>query len=727
MISLYGQLEKITFHNEDNHYTIARLRAEQPEGLITVVGHLAGAGPGEYLTLDGKWETHPRYGQQFKFESFEITLPSSIAGIKKYLAAGFIKGIGAKTAQALVDHFAEDTLDIIEQHPGRLLEVSGIGKSKATLITEAWKSHHAARILMGFLQKHKVKPAFSAMLLKRYGTEAIDIIRENPYCIVRDIPHIGFEIADMIGRNMNFAQDDPKRIHACILHLLNQALADGHTFQYESTLVKQCVRLTRVEPDRIRDTFESMAAGAHIVIERESPPHSDPAENPGRIYLKEPYQAERGIAARLSAMLSVPLPPCSMDAEQITEEVLRQLAIKLSAIQLQALEQIFTHRIAVITGGPGTGKTTLIRSIAAIFKRLGRHPLLAAPTGRAARRLSEVTGRKAATIHKLLGYNQAEGCFEKTRDNPLEADAVIVDEASMIDTFLMYHLLEAVPVTSALILVGDIFQLPSVGPGNILSDMIHSGIITTFELKEIFRQARESAIVLTAHQVRQGRFPDVHPPPDASGLSEFYFIEQHDPHRVVGMVAELCATRIPNAFGHIDEIQVLTPMHRGEVGTIHLNQVLQDTLNPGPHGIETPGGRFKTGDKVMHLKNNYQKEVFNGDIGMIREIDKTEKHLTVDYDGREVLYDFSELEELSLAYAISVHKSQGSEYDAVIVPLMTQHFPLLQRNLLYTAITRGRELVILIGTPKALSIALDNDKPRQRLSGLADKLRSANP
>jgi exodeoxyribonuclease V alpha subunit len=411
-----------------------------------------------------------------------------------------------------------------------------------------------------------------------------------------------------------------------------------------------------------------------------------------------------------------------METEQITEEILNQLAIQLSEQQLHVVQTVLQHRIAIITGGPGTGKTTLIRSIAALFQRMGRKTLLAAPTGRAARRLSEVSRKKAVTIHKLLRYNQTDGQFENNRDNPLETDAVIVDEASMIDTYLMYHLLEAIPLKTRLILVGDRFQLPSVGPGNILSDLIDSKTIMTFELKEIFRQARESAIILTAHEVRRGNFPDMQRIQSKGELSEFYFIEQHDPLRVVDIIAELCQNRITRAFGHIDEIQVLTPMHKGEIGTIHLNQVLQHTLNPGSHGIETRSGTFKTGDKVMHLKNNYPKEVFNGDIGVICGMDKTENQLTVDYEGRTVAYDFSELTELSLAYAISVHKSQGSEYEAVIIPIMTQHFPLLQRNLLYTAITRGKELVILIGTPKALSIALHNDKPRQRLSGLQEKL-----
>lgn len=725
MITLHGQLEKITFYNEENHYTIAHLRSQPPTAsLITIVGYLAGASPGEYLKLKGTWETHPRYGQQFKIESFEITLPATIGGIKKYLSSGIIKGIGSKMAARLVNHFKEETLEIIEKTPERLREIDGIGQAKAARIMEAWKSHHAVRLLIRFLQEHEINASCSAILLKTYGTDAVEIISNNPYRIAQDVPAAGFAMADTIARKMDFPKDDPKRIHACILHLLEQSVAEGHTFQYETPLVERCAKLIRINPLLIREALKSLAETGKIVIE-DSAGEADAKELQRCIYLKELYTAETGIAGRLRAMVSVPINPPSLDPDQITEEVLKKLAIKLSTEQLEALEEILLHRVVIITGGPGTGKTTLIRSITAIFKRLGKQILLAAPTGRAARRLSEVTRRKAATIHKLLGYNLMDGCFEKNRDNPLDADAVIIDETSMIDTVLMHHLLEAVPVTSALILVGDIFQLPAVGPGNVLTDMIRSEAITTFELKKIFRQAQESPIIINAHKVRRGELPDFNPPLKTDELSEFYFIEQNDPAKIVSIIAELCSIRIPKVFDHIDEIQVLTPMHRGDVGTINLNQVLQKVLNPNPQSIETRSGTFKTGDKVMHLKNNYQKEVFNGDIGVIGAIDKTQNELTVDYEGRKVVYEFSELDELSLAYAISVHKSQGSEYSAVIVPIMTQHFPLLQRNLLYTAITRGKDLVILIGTKQAMTIALKNDKPRQRLSSLAYRL--SNP
>jgi exodeoxyribonuclease V alpha subunit len=442
------------------------------------------------------------------------------------------------------------------------------------------------------------------------------------------------------------------------------------------------------------------------------------------IYLREFHEAENGISNRFKALMSVPIAPHSIDAERISTEVQKKLAIALSEEQIDALEKILSHRVAIITGGPGTGKTTLIRSINAIFEVLGKKVLLAAPTGRAARRLSEVTRRDAKTIHRLLGVNFQDGMFNKNKDNPLDAEAVIIDEASMLDTLLMFHLIDAIPMTAVLILVGDVFQLPSIGPGNVLSDIIKSAQTPVFYLKKIFRQAHQSPIILNAHRIRNGELPVLRSLNDSGSLSEFYFLEQGDPNRVVDAIVELCTTIIPETFSFdpMHDIQVLTPMHKGLVGTTHLNQVLQKELNPNPVTVETTGSTFKVGDKVMHLKNNYQKDVFNGDIGTISVVDLKEQLFSVDYYGRMVNYDFTETDEVSLAYAISVHKSQGSEYPAVILPIMVQHYVLLQRNLLYTAITRGKNLVIIIGTKKALTIALKNDMPKKRLSGLALRL-----
>jgi exodeoxyribonuclease V alpha subunit len=622
-------------------------------------------------------------------------------------------------AGRIVKRFGADTLNVIENYPEKLLEVEGIGKTKAASISNAWKDHHAIRSLMQFLQEAGVKTSYSAILLKEYGLDALNIIQSNPYCLANDIPGIGFYMADAIALKLGKSENEPERARACIIHLMQQFSNDGHVFAYLDQLTARCKNLFQIESEAAEEAIEYLSTAGELLIENK-------AEVPDKkaVYLKALHQAEAGLANRLKALLSVPVVPQGIDTEQISNEVLKKLAIKLSEEQLNVLEKIFSYRAVIITGGPGTGKTTLIRSINAVFKALGKQISLAAPTGRAARRLAELTHRDAKTIHRLLGYNFKDNLFDKNQDNPLDADAVIIDEASMVDTYLMFHLLNAIPMTSMLIMVGDVFQLPSVGPGNVLDDMIKSDIIPVFYLKKIFRQARESSIVLNAHRVLKGEFPLLKHINEPADLSEFYFIEQNNPEKVVSTIVELCTRAIPERFGFdpVKEVQVLAPMHKGVVGTINLNQVLQKVLNPNPVTINATNNSFKPGDKVMHLKNNYQKEVFNGDIGTIISIDSKKEELSVDFYGRAVSYDFTETGELSLAYAISVHKSQGSEYPAVIIPLMTQHYALLQRNLLYTAITRGEKLVILIGMKKALDIALKNDRPRQRLSMLTDRL-----
>jgi exodeoxyribonuclease V alpha subunit len=716
---LEGELERVTYFNAENHYTVAKLKTSKTNSIVTVIGTMSSVKAGQFLKMEGTWETHPKYGQQFKISSYKETLPATIDGIKKYLKSGIVKGIGPSTADKMINHFKAEIFEIIEKYPEKLLEIEGIGEAKAALICNAWNYNHAARRLMQLLQKAGVKTSFCAKMLKQYGTDAVDIIRNDPYRLTLDIPDIGFYLADRIAMNLGVPSDDPTRVKACIINVVQQFINEGHVFIYEHQLVEHCQRLYQLEFDIIEYSIEKLAAEKTLVIENAL----DSSEN-RIIYLAELHEAENGISNRLKALMSVPMTPSSIDAERISTEVQKQLAIVLSKEQIDALEKILSHRVAIITGGPGTGKTTLIRSINAIFEVFGKKVLLAAPTGRAARRLSEVTRRNATTIHRLLGVNFQDGFFSKNRDNPLDADAVIIDEASMLDTLLMFHLINAIPMTAVLILVGDVFQLPSIGPGNVLSDMIKSAQIPVFYLKKIFRQAHQSPIILNAHRIRNGELPVLKPMDDSEGLSEFYFLEQDDPNRVVSNIVELCTNIIPEAFSFdpMNDVQVLTPMHKGLVGTTHLNQVLQKELNPNPVMVETTGTAFKVGDKVMHLKNNYQKDVFNGDIGTINAVDIKEHVFSVDYYGRKVDYDFSETDEVSLAYAISVHKSQGSEYPAVILPIMVQHYVLLQRNLLYTAITRGKSLVIIIGTKKALTVALKNDKPKKRLSGLAFRL-----
>ncbi|MGB2930718.1 MAG: ATP-dependent RecD-like DNA helicase [Desulfobacterales bacterium] len=717
--TLEGCLERITYFNAENHYTIAKLKTSKTHNIVTIVGTMVAVNPGQTLKIKGAWETHPRYGQQFRIISYEVVLPATIHGIRKYLESGIIKGIGPSMANRIVSCFGAKTFEIIEKTPEKLLEIKGIGQAKAALICNAWKDHHVARSLMQFLQSMGVQTAYCAKILKEFGTEAVNIIRKDPFRLTTDIPGIGFYFADTVAQKLGIEKDQPRRVRACIIHVMEQVTNQGDVFAYQGQLVDRCKNLFQINPGVTLNEMHALGAARELVIE------NAPGDPDNKIvYLKEIHQAETGIANRVKALLSIPVMPAGIDAERIAKEVQKKLAITLSLEQLTALEKILLHRAVIITGGPGTGKTTLIRSINAVFSALGKHVLLAAPTGRAARRLSEVTRSKAKTIHKLLGFNFKEGLFEKNPDNPLDADAVIIDEASMVDTLLMYHLIKALPMTSVLILVGDIFQLPSVGPGNVLSDMIKSKLIPVFYLKKIFRQAQESPIVVNAHRVRRGESPVLEPLGDSNGVSEFYFLEQHNQNKVVSTIVELCTRTIPERFDFdpMHEVQVLTPMHKGVIGTTNLNQVLQKVLNPNPIMIEAMGGTFKIGDKIMHLKNNYQKEVFNGDIGIISSVNRKEKQLSVDYYGRIVTYDFTEMDEISLAYAISVHKSQGSEYPAVLLPIMTQHFVLLQRNLLYTAMTRGKNLVILVGTKKALNIALRNNKPTERLSGLAFRL-----
>lgn len=717
--TLEGELESVTYFNSENHYTIAKLKTSKTNSIVSIVGTMPTVKVGQSLKIEGIWETHPKYGQQFKIISYKETLPATVDGIKKYLKSGIVKGIGPSTADRMVDHFKTEVLEIIEKYPEKLLEVQGIGESRAALICNAWKYNHAARTLMQLLQESGVKTSYCAKMLKKYGTDAVDVVRNDPYRLTTDIPGIGFYIADRIALRLGVSSDDPKRVRTCIIHVMQQFTNEGHVFAYEHRLIEDCERLYQLAPDVSRYSMEKLVADGELVIE-----NSPDTAGSKIIYLRDFHQAETGISNRLKALMSVPTIPCSIDAERISTEVQKKLAIALSAEQIDALEKILSYRVVIITGGPGTGKTTLIRSINAIFEVLGKKVLLAAPTGRAARRLSEVTRRDAKTIHRLLEVNFLDGRFNKNRDNPLDADAVIIDEASMVDTLLMFHLINAVPMTAVLVLVGDVFQLPSIGPGNVLSDIIKSDQMPVFYLKKIFRQAHKSPIVLNAHRIRNGELPVFTPMVDSKDLSEFYFLEQDDPITVASTVVKLCTKTIPENFSldPVQDVQVLTPMHKGIVGTTHLNQVLQDVLNPNPVIIDTMGNTFKIGDKVMHLKNNYQKEVFNGDIGTISAVNPKENIFSVDYYGRTVIYAFEEMDEISLAYAISVHKSQGSEYPAVILPIVVQHYVLLQRNLLYTAITRGKRLVILIGTKKALTIALKNDKPKKRLSGLAFRL-----
>ncbi len=719
--TLLGHIERVTFHNRDNHYTIARFRIDKTDGIVTILGTMPDPSPGETLKVTGRWETHPRYGPQLRIRFYEALLPDRKEELVKYLSSGLISGLGKQTAHRLVAHFGEHTIDVIENNSERLKEVAGIGEVLAFKITAQWKAKHALRSLMAFLQENGIKTAYCQRIVKTYGNDAEKILRNEPYRLVHDIPGIGFHIADTIAINAGASREDPLRIRECLLHLLAQAANTGHTYCLADDLERQCFESFEINPELSTAALAELAEEQEVALESQADPDA-----PAAVYLHQLYEAENGIAAKLHALMMVPLDAVPLKTEQITAQVLQKLALKLSGEQLRVVEGVLAHRVGVITGGPGTGKTTLVRSLCAVFGHLGKTVSLAAPTGRAARRLGEVTGKKASTIHKLLGYNPAEGFFERDRDNPIDTDVMIVDEVSMVDTLLMYQITRALPATAVLILVGDAFQLPAVGPGNVLADILDSDAVPVFSLNTIFRQDEESPIVLNAHQVRNGAFPELDGPAVEKGRSEFYFIEIQNPEEVVARICELCTRTLPETFGldQVRDIQVLTPMHKGEVGTINLNQVLQKKLNVRPAAEKKSGAAFRPGDKVMHLRNNYRKDVFNGDIGSVKTVDPGEKVVRVTYYERDVDYGFDELDELILAYAISVHKSQGSEYPAVIVPLLTQHYILLQRNLLYTAMTRGKQLVILIGSPRAMEIAIKNDQSGQRRSGLTKRLQT---
>ncbi len=713
MITIKGILHHLTFQNPDNHYTVAKLKIPKISDPVTIVGHLAGVFEGENLEVSGSWASHPKYGDQFKVQVYKVVLPATVSGIRKYLGSGIVKGIGKFLADKIVDHFEESTLDVIENQPERLKEIQGIGNAKKSLIEHAWNTHHAVRRVMQVLQENEVSVHHAAAILKAYGPKALEILHSDPYLIAKDLPDVGFHIADMIALKNGMEKEDENRLQACLIHCLLLFEQDGHVFAFKDELLKTAVRLSGVEKDNFESALSSLCDSDEI--------KKIDIENNTQVYLKRLYRAEAGIASRIKAMLTMPPTPSDMSKEEILDKVLTRLAVKLSDEQLGVIEKVMEEKIVVITGGPGTGKTTLIRSLCEIFKFQNLKVTLAAPTGRAARRLSQVTGKKASTLHKLLGFDHESQTFDRHFGNPLELDIFIVDEASMVDTLLMYRLFEALPINAGIIIVGDTFQLPSVGPGNVLSDIIDSDQVKVFSLTKIFRQAAQSPIIMYAHSIRNGEMPKFEKAKSGE-LSEFYFIENAQPETVVDTILELCSTRIPKAFPHIDEIQVLTPMHRGKAGTINLNHELQAVLNTSKEGIETRGITFKKNDKVMHLKNNYEKDVFNGDIGVVLDVVKSKNMLLVEYDGRVVEYDILELDELSLAYTISVHKSQGSEYSAVIIALTTAHFPLLQRNLLYTAMTRGKHLVIMVGSSKALETALNNNKTALRLTGLKQKL-----
>ncbi len=717
MTELKGQIERITYCNEETGYTVARLKAEGGDGLVTIVGSIPGLSPGETVKLKGEWQSHAKYGQQFKTSSCELVMPATVSGIERYLGSGMIKGIGPVMARRLVSKFAIETLNVIDRDIERLKEVDGIGEKRIGMISNAWQTQKEIRDVMAFLQGHGVSPAYAVKIFKQYGKEAVSVVRENPYRLAEDVFGIGFLTADRIAEKLGIAKDSPVRARAGIQYILNELSDEGHVYYPFDQLVEQSEKVLEIERGIILDAMSSAASDRRIVIEETG----DPAACDKAVYLVRFHVSEQGIARRLRDLLAHPRQLPLMDRDALLAAASRQLGLALSSQQALAVRDSVEQKVMVITGGPGTGKTTIIKSIIAIQERIGHRVLLAAPTGRAARRMSDATGREARTIHRLLEFSPKEGRFKRDEQNPLEAEAFVIDEGSMIDTVLMYHLLKALPLHATLILVGDVDQLPSVGAGNVLKDIIDSHVVPVVRLNEIFRQSRESMIIVNAHRVNSGLMPIL----TGTGRSDFQFIEMEEPEAAVERLVGLCREGIPRKFGYhsIDDIQVLTPMHRGTLGALNLNIELQKHLNPSKDELLRGGRTFKTGDKVMQIINNYDKDVYNGDIGRIRKIDREEQEVYVDFYGKLVGYDLSDLDELVLAYATSVHKAQGSEYPAVVMPIFMQHYILLQRNLLYTGITRGKKLVVLLGTKKALGIAVRNDRPQMRYTLLKERLQ----
>lgn len=724
MIELTGQLERITYTNAQTGYTIAKLKVQGQWDLVTIVGNIPSPSPGEMLELKGEWVHHPKYGDQFKIHAYHTTVPATVYGIRKYLGSGMIKGLGPKMADRIVKIFGEKTLDIIEHQIHRLEKVEGIGPKRIAQIQQAWKDQKKIREVMLFLQSHGVSTGYATKIYKTYHNRSIAIVQQNPYRLCMDIFGIGFVIADRIAAKLGFPKNSELRAEAGIIYVLSGLADHGHVYYPYDLLVDKCRDDLGIDAHTIQTGLERLHTETRIVIE-DLNQNLDTPQSPGKaVYLKKHHVCEIGIATRIQMMLQTPSAAPPIDVAKEMEQVQEHFSIRLAANQLSAIKSAIEKKLTIITGGPGTGKTTIIRAILKIMLRYKLRVMMAAPTGRAAKRMQETTGQEAKTIHRLLDFSMQKGGFQKNETTPLDCNALIIDEASMIDTHLMYYLLKAVPIQTTVILVGDVNQLPSVGPGHVLGDMIQSRQIPVVSLTEIFRQAKKSRIVTNAHRINQGKFPIVEVPEEPDAKTDFYFIEQEEPERVRQTIIELVAHRIPAHFGFesIDDIQVLTPMHKGIVGAENLNSSLQQALNPGEEHVSRGSSRFRIHDKVMQIRNNYDKLVFNGDIGRIEKIHSENQTVLISFDQRNVLYDFSELNEIILAYAISVHKSQGSEYPAVVLPILTQHYILLQRNLIYTAVTRGRHLVVLVGTRKALHMGINNSKTRQRFTFLKQRL-----
>ena len=706
---LSGVVESVVFRSEDTGYTVCSVRIAGKGDPVTVVGTCPAMWVGETLEATGQWVRHRRHGTQFQADTITCIPPTSTKGIEKYLAGGMIRGIGPVMAARLVRHFGENTLRIIEKESARLQEIEGIGPVRRERIKASWTEQIAVRDIMIFLQSHGVGTAQSARIYRHYGGNAVNAIRENPYRLCEDIWGIGFKTADAVGISLGVPRDSEVRARAGLVHVLRTLAEEGHCYCPEPELILQSQALLDIPAETLANALNDVVERGKLVRESD------------RIFIPALHRAETSIAERIESLLGTPTAFKPIDVDKAVPWAEERMKISFSPEQAHALRMALSKKVSVITGGPGVGKTTIIRALVDVFKVRKLIVALAAPTGRAAKRMEESTGHEAKTIHRMLKFLPAKGRFEHGPDNPAPGDVFILDEVSMMDAPLMSSFLGALPPEASLVLVGDVDQLPSVGPGNVLRDLIESRALPVTSLETIFRQDAQSVIVENAHRVNRGETLQAQP----DGVpSDFYFIECDEPDLLVKRIVELVTSRIPSRFGFdpMNDVQVLSPMRRNQLGSENLNEVLQAELNPSGPDLSRFGRQYRLGDRVMQIRNNYDKDVFNGDIGRIASVDTVEQELAVNFDGRNVAYRVNELDELVHAYACSIHKSQGSEYPAVVIALATQHFKLLQRNLLYTALTRGRKLVCLVGSKKAVWIAVNNNEIRMRRTSLRERL-----
>ncbi len=704
-----GVVERITFANEENGFCVIKIKSKGFSDLVTVVGNLASVNVGSILKLKGQWKMDSKYGRQFNAFDYREVVPATIAGIEKYLGSGLIKGIGPKYAKRIVRYFKEDTLRVIEEEPDKLINVEGIGKKRLEMIKKAWQEQKEIKNVMLFLQSHGVSTGYAVKIYKTYGDESINVVRDNPYRLADDIWGIGFKTADKIAQKLGFDKNSFERCRSGIVYVLNQLSNDGHCYATREQLISETVKMLEIEENLVEGTLDKMIEDKLVI----------PDEN-NSIYLPPFYHSEAGTAKRIREIVNAKCPLALSDLDKIIDDIQKEYNIVYDKVQIDAIKAAAASKFMVLTGGPGTGKTTTTLAIIKIFQKMGKTVLLAAPTGRAAKRMSETTGMEAKTIHRLLEYSPLEG-YQKNAENKLQCDVLIIDETSMVDIILMYNLLKAVKDETIVILVGDVDQLPSVGAGNVLKDIIDSGQVTFVRLTRIFRQALGSAIITNAHLINKGIKPRL----KCGKKSDFFFVEEEDPEKIPEVIKGLCTRRLPSYFNvdPVNDIQVLTPMQRGVAGAHNLNVVLQEALNPSDVKIKYGGAVYRLNDKVMQIKNNYDKNVFNGDIGIITHIDLEDKTLIISFDENDVEYDQTELDQVVLAYATTVHKSQGSEYQIVVAPFTTQHYMMLQRNLLYTCVTRAKKAFVLVGTKKAVAIAVSNNKIQERNTMLSERLK----